>query len=433
MSKKNRKKILIHSKWLFIALLTCILTIVLITIFALLQNKNQNQSRSQYSYEIIPEYDRVMGKIVISLPTKNTLVPALSLDSHFEVLQYIPDYTQIMMILPESRVEEIRARLVKYPIQNKITLHPFKTRTLKKGHMYLIFAENDKLVNSGRMENIIIPKGTVWAQDLFEPAKLSNGKNLLLMPDAYKMFYSEEGDTKEETVDVQPDNLFIKRLFSETIDGMRTPLVFMGGNILVDQLNGTRIAFCGGDVLKDTQIVWRAYYEKLLKKEKFIKMIKKYLNVDKVYILGVKTPQPSYMFHLDQTMILLPDGIAGVTNIIGNGSGQNTKDINEIMFFLSEVKSLLKKIGYKLIEINTSIDGVLNHQFYINSIPYKDKMTGQRMLLMPVPNKKPTADEKALIGKNISAFKSVGYDVLTVPSESTEFNGGIHCLINVIE
>ena len=60
-------------------------------------------------------------------------------------------------------------------------------------------------------------------------------------------------------------------------------------------------------------------------------------------------------------------------------------------------------------------------------------MTGQRMLLMPVPKKKPTADENALIGKNISAFKSVGYDVLTVPSESIEFNGGIHCLINVIE
>jgi len=374
-----------------------------------------------------------MEKIVISIPTKNSLVPALSLDSHFGVLQYIPDYTQIMMILPENRVEEIRTRLTKYPIKNKITLHPFKTRTLKKGHIYLIFAENDKLVNSGLMENIIIPKGTVWAQDLFEPAKLSNGKSLLLVPDAYKMFYSEEGDNKEETVNVQPDNLFLRRLSSENIDSIRTPLVFMGGNILVDRFNGTKIAFCGGDVLKDTQIVWRAYYEKLLKKEKFIELIKKYLNVDKVYILGGKTPQPSYMFHLDQAMILLPDGIAGVTNIVGNGSGQNSKDINEIKFFLSEAKSLLIKTGYKLIEIDTSIDSVLNHQFHINSIPYKDKMTGQRMLLMPVSNQKPTTREKTLIGKNISAYKSVGYDVVIVPSESTEFNGGIHCLINVIE
>lgn len=411
--------------------MVCILTIVLIAIFAFLQYRNQ--SRNQYSYEIIPEYDRMMEKIVISLPTKNSFVTALSLDSHFEILQYLPNYTQIEMILPENRVKEIKTRLTKHPIQNKITFYPFKTRTLKKGHMYLIFAENDKLVNSGPMENIIIPKGTVWSQDLFEPAKLSNGKNLLLMSDAYKMFYSDQGDNKGEAVNVQPDNLFLKRLSSENIEGMRTPLVFMGGNILVDQFNGIKIAFCGGDVFKDTQIVWRAYYEDNLKKNDFIEMVKKYLNVDKVYILGSEKPQPSYMFHLDQAIILLPDGIAGITNIIGSGSGQNLKDVNEIRSFLLETKSLFEKLGYKLIEIDTSINGVLNHQFYINSIPYIDKMTGQRMLLMPVSTQKPAADEKALISKNISAFNSVGYDVVIVPSESTDFNGGIHCLINVIE
>jgi len=429
VSKKNKKKNSGHSKWLFIALLICVFTIVLITIFALLQHRSRNAR--QYFYEIIPEYDRAMEKIVISLPTKNSSVPALSLDSHFRVLQYIPDYTQIMIILPESRIQEVRTKLTKNSIQNKIILHPFKIRTLKNGHMYLIFAENDKLVDSGPMGNISIPKGTVWAQDLFEPAKLSNGKSLLLVSDAYKMFYSDEGDNKKEAVNVQADNLFLNRLFSENIESMRTPFVFMGGNILVDQLNGIKIAFCGGDVLKDTQIVWQAYYEKLLKKEKFIEMVKKYLSVDKVYILGEKMPQPSYMFHLDQAMILLPDGAAGITNIIGKGSKR--KDIDEINNFLSEVKSLLKKLGYKLIEIDTSINGVLNHQFYINSIPYKDKTTGQKMLLMPVSIQKPTADEKNLINKNISAFKSLGYDVVTIPSESTDFNGGIHCLINVID
>jgi len=432
VNKKIRKEPLSHSKWLFIVLFICVFIIFLITMFAFFQNINQ--SRRQYSYEIIPEYDRTMEKIVISLPTRNSLVPALSLDSHFQVLQYIPNYTQVMIILPEDRMEEIRTRFKTHPIQNKTMLRPFKIKTLDKGQFYLIFAENEKLVNSGLMENITIPKGTVWAQDLFEPAKLSNGKNLLLMPETYKMFYSDQGNDKEDTVNVQPDNLFLKRLLSENIDGLRTPLIFMGGNVLVDRINGIKIAFCGGDVFKDTQIVWRAYYEEKLNKEDFSEMVKNYLKVDKVYIIGREDkPQPSYMFHLDQTMILLPDGIAGVTNIIGTEPKQNIKDINEIKSFLLETKSLLKKIGYKLIEIDTSIDGVLNHQFYINSIPYIDKVTGQRKLLMPVSIQKPTTEEKALIGKNISSFRSAGYDVVTVPSESTDFNGGIHCLINVIE
>ncbi len=338
-----------------------------------------------------------------------------------------------MIVLPESRVNEIKTRFKKYPVKNKITFHPFKTITLKKGNMYLIFAENEKLVDSGQMENIIIPKGTVWAQDLFEPAKLSNGKNLLLISDAYKMFYSDDSKSIEEAVNVQPDNLFLKNLSSENSDGMRIPFVFMGGNILVDQFNGIKIAFCGGDILKDTQIVWQAYYEELLEKDKFIKIVKKYLNVDEVYILGEKTVQPSYMFHLDQAMILLPDGIAGVTNIIGKGSDSNIKDVNEIENFLSETKRLLNQIGYKVIAIDTSIDDILNHQFYVNSIPYIDKRNDKRMLLMPVSTQKQTADEKALIDKNISTFKSVGYKVVTVPSKATDFNGGIHCLVNVIE
>jgi len=50
-------------------------------------------------------------------------------------------------------------------------LRPFKIKTLDKGQFYLIFAENEKLVNSGLMENITIPKGTVWAQDLFRTRK----------------------------------------------------------------------------------------------------------------------------------------------------------------------------------------------------------------------------------------------------------------------
>lgn len=379
----------------------------------------------------------MMEKVVISLPTKNTSVPSLSLDSHFEHFKYFPDYTQILMILPENRINEVKTKLAEHSVQNKINIYPFKTITLERGYMYLIFAESDKLMDSGLIENLVIPKGTVWAQDLFKPAKSLNGKTMLVVPDAYKMFYSGGGNSNKESVNVQSDNLFLDKLFSEnlpeTIDGLRTPLVFMGGNIFIDRFNGHKIAFCGSDVLKDTRIVWQACYGESLEEKKFAGMIKKYLNVDKVFILGKKKPQPPYMFHLDQAMILLPGGVAGVTNIVGKESDINHGEINKIKSFMAEVRSVLKKLGYKLIDIDTSTIDVLNYKFYINSIPYIDKKTGQKKILMPVPKKKFTAIEKNLIKKNISAFESVGYDVVTVPSESTSFNGGIHCLINVIK
>ena len=97
------------------------------------------------------------------------------------------------------------------------------------------------------------------------------------------------------------------------------------------------------------------------------------------------------------------------------------------------MKLKLIKLGYKVIDIDTTINNVLNHQFYVNSIPYTEKKTGQKMIIMPVSQHQQTSFEQDLTQKNISVFESVGYKVVIVPSEATAFKGGIHCLVNVIE
>ncbi len=436
MNRENKIQIpFFYSKFLIIILSVCAASTIVISIFIYFQGRGKYGG--QTAYEVIPEYNRTMEKVIISIPIKNTLVPSLSLTSHFEHLKYLPDYTDILIILPENRIDEAKTALIKSQIINRVILYPFKTIVLEKGHLYLIFAENDKLMDSGLIKNLVIPKGTIWAQDLFKPAKNPDSGIVLLVPDAYKMFYSSKGNTLKESVGVQPDNLFLSSLFLENspdkINVLRIPLVFMGGNILVDQYKGQTIAFCGSDILADARIVWQACYGEYLEEKKFIAMVKKYLNVNTVLILGKGKLQPPYMFHLDQAMILLPGRVVGVTTLAGDAPpSQHSKDIEKIRSFLGEVRSVFRQLGYTIINIETSQDNIINHEFFVNSIPYINKKTGKRKMLMPVPYRPMNSLEEKMVRNNILAFESVGYDVITVPSQSTSLRGGIHCLINVI-
>jgi hypothetical protein len=40
---------------------------------------------------------------------------------------------------------------------------------------------------------------------------------------------------------------------------------------------------------------------------------------------------------------------------------------------------------------------------------------------------------KKIVEKNIEAFESLGYRVITVSTKADEGKGGIHCLVNVLE
>ena len=83
--------------------------------------------------------------------------------------------------------------------------------------------------------------------------------------------------------------------------------------------------------------------------------------------------------------------------------------------------------------IDTSVRNLVNHQHYVNAIPYIDAETGQRTLLMPIFPSTQTHLEKELVKKNTAIFKSLGYQVVHIPTESYNINGVIHCLVNLLE
>ena len=102
-------------------------------------------------------------------------------------------------------------------------------------------------------------------------------------------------------------------------------------------------------------------------------MVQDFMGADKaVAVSPLKIQPPSLMFHLDQAMIILPNGVAGITHVVGKPENDILvpNEVKEVELFLSELRTLLIRLGYKVVNIDTSVDNILNHQYYVNAIPH---------------------------------------------------------------
>jgi agmatine/peptidylarginine deiminase len=411
------------SPGIIIGVFVCSLVICLVVIFSY---ANINGTREWKAYRIVPEYERFMKQVVISLAIRDK-----TLALHLELLKLLPDYTEIVMLLPKGSLQPIAAELKNQLFGNRTRLVAFNTERKDKTHFYFLFPEREKLMDSGDVDGTAMPQGTLWAQDLFKVATKPNGRTVLLVSDIYKWFNSYDAGSSLKVIS---DNSYVGYLSSIGAEIKKLPLVFNGGNVLVDEFGGKRIVICAGDVFRRTETVWKSTRNSTPTNFQITNMLKEFLNADEVVVVSWAKVQPSLLFHMDQAMIFLPNGVAGITHIVGRHpeATPDADEVKEVDHFLSELRSVLLRLGYKLVNIDTSIHNVLNHQYYVNAIPYIDAKTGQRTLLMPVFSSNETQFEKELVKKNTATFESLGYKVVHVPSEADKLNGGIHCLVNVL-
>lgn len=90
------------------------------------------------------------------------------------------------------------------------------------------------------------------------------------------------------------------------------------------------------------------------------------------------------------------------------------------------------ELGYRIVDIDMTDQNLRRYQNPVNAIPYVDARTEQKTLLMPVSSEQ-TDFETELERKNIEAFQSVGYRVVTVATDADKSKGGIHRLVNVLQ
>jgi hypothetical protein len=380
------------------------------------------RSVNRIDYHIEPEYERTMDRVVLSVATNTR-----DLSLHSGIIQSLPDYTEILMLLPEKKVSSIRGDIETLGQQDKVRLLPFDSWRLKDTNAYVLSSRKQRLRTVRK--TMSMPSGSIWAQDLFEVVSGEGGINSLLMPYMHKWFIRPGWGGSQK---VLSDNIFVNRLLSPSLLVKSLPVVFKGGNVLIDSHRGRRIAFSGGDVIRDTMIVSEETLGKKVSESEVVELLRLYLNVDQVVVVGEEIKQPLHMFHLDQAMVLLPGGTAGVTRIVDKGSSAHDPEIYSVDLLLRELRSRLRELGYRIVDIEATVEDVHNYRYYVNGIPYVNRESGRREFLIPFFDSSGEKGNREIFKRNVSALEALGYRVIPVPTTSNERHGGIHCMVNVI-
>ncbi len=374
------------------------------------------------SFRIEPEYERKLEIVVLSLE-----VSTKDLSLHEGILRSLPEYSKVLMLLPDKRVLDIGRQLEAMGLSRKVSLIPFSTRVVGKENAYSLNTRNSELrkLSKGRQ----LPRGSVWAQDLFEVARATDGTLTIIAPFIHKWFV--KSGTKWGP-GLESDNVFVEALGSGGIEFNKLPLVFKGGNVLVDEFRGQSIAFVGGDVIRDTLLVLGDAIGRKATEAEVVEWLRLCLRVDRVKVIGRHTSQPEKMFHLDQAMVLLPGGKVAVTRIVDYEMGFAGREVDEVHWLLGELRMELRGLGYTIVDIKATVEDVEDFRYYVNGVPYVNKSTGRREYLMPLFAGSLQGANAEVFRSNVSAFESLGYKVIPVPTNANKRNGGIHCMVNVI-
>lgn len=375
--------------------------------------------------QALPDYKKGLKRVVVSLSAAET-----DLRFHNELLSSFPEHSQILMILPEHNKETIAKELSSKSYASRVEILAYPTSRVSPPNMVCLDDNKNELLPiqvTDPQQVVHFPHGSRWAQDFFEPLVGEDGYVELMLPVIQKCFFPELEDSIF-------DLNFLQILGSKDFELAPKAYQFAGGNILIGELNGRRLAFVGGTTLKYSEII-RKTLPKTPDKKEILDSLRHKLAVDEVIIIGDNdSDQPKYFFHLDQTLIPLADGIVGVSKIVDEPTdGEEAKDLDDAREFLALTRERLSSLGFQVLDIQMSTENVLHFEHYINAIPYLGPGAGQRAMIMPYfPNRDSVADQR-ILKHNEQVFSQLGYQVTKVPVKYPEFRGGLHCLTNVID
>ena len=231
---------------------------------------------------MIPEYRHTLKTAVVTLSLSNR-----DLSFQDSLLTSLPPYSRIIILLPEDNLAAIRHDLAGKPYASRTELIPFETVTSRDPVVACLNFHGEDMGRYRFHETITLPGGTPWAQDLFKALIDREGNLELFVPPIYRCLV-KPGEI------FQQDNLFIGRLGSLGARVETLPFQFAGGNILVGEIRGKKIAFCGTDILRESDALRKHLPKSIISGDKIRAMVKNRLNVDDVVFIGQRgKPQPS--------------------------------------------------------------------------------------------------------------------------------------------
>lgn len=216
----------------------------------------EERVRNPLSVSLVPEYARTAEQVLVAFDNfwippaeqRDERVSEREFEELSDILSAFPDYTTIHMMVGPQRKEGMRQQLATLPPSLRERIQPCALE--RELSVY-------------------------WAQDACEPA-LCNGKKALLMP----LCREYERD--------HPDSVFWNTTLPTLIDFEQivVPLLFEGGNVIPDTVDGKTYLFVGRNEVGRTQQLYRDLLNISLSERDISNLCQRSFGIDEVVILG---------------------------------------------------------------------------------------------------------------------------------------------------
>ena len=369
----------------------------------------------------VPEYERTLEKVVLSLPANES-----ELVYHESLLERFPDYSRFLVFVAEDNVQEFKEKIAGKPYADRVRPLPYPVRHLEEARFFIRM--EGRPVDIGVHRNKPWPQGTVWARDAFVACRDDCGNPVALVP-TYQRHVVLPLVEAGEQARVEFDNDFLLELRQFNVRMKKSvPLVFAGGNVLFDEVDGESVAFIGVDDMQASLALSRQIGTEL-DEQGLRNLFVEFFGVERLVVLGTGR-QPQTMFHLDQSMVLLPGKRVAVVRTVGELPEDSVQlaRLEEAGIFLHHLRTRLKRMGYKVLDLLVSKDAVVNGRFP-NPVVFTHKENGRLGVFLSA-YRDGTDFDISLLHRNLKNIRVNGCDADVVWTDASRDEGGVHCLFN---
>jgi hypothetical protein len=360
---------------------------------------------NQPAVQVRPEYERALKRVYLSVPDEYRGPQDAEVDPHrhvqfvrhayAELIASLPRYTNIDIAVSDRHqaglVEGLRA---------VAGVRPFRVHVVDRLHADL----------------------DMWAQDLGERVSVGGEDRFLVpMPIEARVPYNGELSQSRQRV--------ARRVFSDRV--VEADFVFEGGNLAFDRDGDRTRVFIG---YNDVRLTIENYQRqgRDLDSDAVGRLVAGNFGGAQVVVMGREQQSP-FLFHLDQTFILLGNGLAVVNRIVGPPSREQRQ--------LEATRTRLEALGYRTIAIDHTQADVEGYRVSTNAVPFVDAETGQKKIIFPVfPGEAKGVAEGPiapghLTGKALAAYRvyeAAGYLPIPIRDFAHIVGGNTHCITNVL-
>ncbi len=379
-----------------IKLIIFLLLFCLFLLFLFLNtNKPFYNSLESLHLSIIPDYQRTLSELTLTIPKKTSLEKEtldLLNNNYANLLLNLPSYTKIDIFTHKENQDILEKFTAKLEIPNEINYH---------------FSVDDYL--------------EIWAQDYFEAVNNGSSRYLLLPTTTNKLPSFNRIEQRNSS-------------FKSLENSLTAPFFFEGGNILSAKNSVGDFIFIDFEIIKKTQDLYRLK-NKYLFDFQVKKLIQKTFPDYKIVVLGDKRRRENFI-HLDQSILFLENNLVVINSIVDAPKSEATSQHKLY-------KKQLEALGFKTILLPISIKDVESSISSLNAITFRNSLTNKNSVIFPVyPNelkdlslKKSSFKKDDLQGNALYAFKLFSeLNYLPIPVlDDTLFkkNGSLHCISNV--